>query len=94
VVLGIIFIQVVGVFARLQNNLEVTAEIESAYWRTKELIDQLADEAEPDPGTAVATLERGCRFDNVSFGYGEHTVIDKASFDIPAGPENRRHGFS
>jgi ATP-binding cassette subfamily C protein len=85
VVLGIIFAQVVGVFAKLQNILEVTAEIESAYWRTQEIIDELIDQAEPDLGTAVPTLEHGCRFDDVSFAYSEATIIANASFEIPAG---------
>ncbi|HSM20165.1 MAG TPA: ABC transporter transmembrane domain-containing protein, partial [Hyphomicrobiales bacterium] len=55
VVLGIIFAQVVNVFARLQNILEVTAEIESAYWRTQELIEELTEEAETDTGTVMPT---------------------------------------
>jgi ATP-binding cassette, subfamily C, bacterial len=85
VVLGIIFAQVVGVFAKLQNILEVTAEIESAYWRTQELIDELIDQAEVDRGTKTPTLEHGCRFDGVSFAYGDETIIDDASLEIPAG---------
>ena len=85
VVLGIIFAQVVNVFARLQNILEVTAEIESAYWRTQEIIDELIEEAEPALGTAMPTLEHGCRFDDVTFAYGDQTVIADAGFEIPAG---------
>lgn len=85
VVLGIVFVQVVSVFAKLQNILEVTAEIESAYWRTQELIDELIDQAEPDLGTTMPTLKRGCRFTGVTFAYGDHTIIDNASFEIPAG---------
>ncbi len=85
VVLGVIFAQVVGVFAKLQNVLEVTAEIESAYWRTQELIDELLEQTEPDPGRTVPTLDHGCRFDGVTFAHGDHTIIDNASFDIPAG---------
>jgi ATP-binding cassette subfamily C protein len=85
VVLGIIFAQVVNVFARLQNILEVTAEIESAYWRTQEIIDELIEEAEPALGTTVPTLEHGCRFDDVTFAYGDQPVIADASFDILAG---------
>jgi ATP-binding cassette, subfamily C, bacterial len=85
VVLGIIFAQVVSVFAKLQNILEVTAEIESAYWRTQEIIDELIDQAEPDLGTVIPTLEHGCRFDDVSFAYGEETIIANAGFEIPAG---------
>jgi ATP-binding cassette, subfamily C, bacterial len=85
VVLGIIFAQVVNVFARLQNILEVTAEIESAYWRTQEIIDELIEEAEPALGTTMPTLEHGCRFDDVTFAYGDQPVIADASFEIPAG---------
>jgi ATP-binding cassette, subfamily C, bacterial len=85
VVLGIIFAQVVGLFAKLQNILEVTAEIESAYWRTQELIDELTEEAETDTGTTAPTLEHGCRFDAVSFAYGDQTIIDNATLEIPAG---------
>jgi len=94
VVLGIVFAQVVSVFAKLQNILEVTAEIESAYWRTQELIEELIDQAEPDLGTVLPTLKQGCRFTNVTFAYGDHTIIDNASFEIPAGQVTVLHGLS
>jgi ATP-binding cassette, subfamily C, bacterial len=50
VVLGIIFAQVVGCSPGCRTSWRVTAEIESAYWRTQELIDELIEQAEPDPG--------------------------------------------
>ncbi|MGE0211257.1 MAG: ABC transporter ATP-binding protein, partial [Parvibaculaceae bacterium] len=85
VVVGVIFVQVIAVLAKIQTYVQATAEVESAYWRSMELTEELVTNREVDAGTLTPTLEKDCRFDNVSFGYGETEVIRDTSFDIPAG---------
>ena len=94
VVMGLIFAQVVAIFAKVQSYLQATAEVESAYWRAVDLADEVERNQEPDTGTRVATLERSCRFDNVTFAYGERTIIEDASFEIPAGRITVLQGMS
>lgn len=85
VVMGIIFAQVVSIFAKVQTYLQATAEVESAYWRTVELANEVERNGEPDPGTRAATLERSCRFEDATFAYGDRNILKDARFEIPAG---------
>ena len=85
VVVGIIFVQIIAVLAKIQSYVQATAEVESAYWRTQELTDELVANKEVDAGTLTPTLEHGCRFEDVSFSYGETDVIRNATFEVPAG---------
>ena len=85
VVTGVIFIQVISLLAKMQSYLQSVAEVESAYWRTIELIDDIKAHAEPATGTATPTLTTGARFDHVSFSHGDTPVINDISLDIPAG---------
>lgn len=45
-------------------------------------VNPITDPKNPKP---VPTLEKGIRFENVSFSYGEREVIHDVSLDIPAG---------
>lgn len=85
IVLGLIFTRVVSVLSRAQVYLQAAVEVESAYWRTEELIDDMIAQTEADRGDVSPSLERGCSFEAVSFAYGNQPIITDASFDIPAG---------
>ncbi len=84
-VVGYVFLQMVAILAKQQTYLQMTVEVESAYWRTKELTDELLANREVDSGTRVPTLDEGCRFEDVTFGHDALDVIRNATFDIPAG---------
>src|SRR3546814_6051310 len=66
------------------SDLQKAVIFESAYWSIRKLIDEAVAAREPNPGKAVPTLEQGCRFENISFGYGRETVLEWASLEIPA----------
>src|SRR3546814_15098463 len=68
----------------MQRQDQQAVIFESAYWSIRKLIDEAVAAREPNPGKAVPTLEQGCRFENISFGYGRETVLEWASLEIPA----------
>jgi ATP-binding cassette subfamily C protein len=57
---------------------------ESAYRALHQTIDAATREAERLAGIEPATLSKSIQFDCVSFAYGEHRVLDRVSFSIPA----------
>ncbi len=85
IVSGVIFIQIMGLTARLQSFLQQAVVLESAFWRTRDLTEQLIANREPDTGTRRPTLEKGCRFDHVSFAHTDKPVVKDASFTVPTG---------
>jgi len=85
VVIGLIFMQMVAILAKMQTYLQMTVEVESAYWRTMELTQELLANREVDSGALTPTLDKGCRFEGVTFGHDEADIISDATFDIPAG---------
>ncbi|HEY9549919.1 MAG TPA: ABC transporter ATP-binding protein, partial [Kiloniellaceae bacterium] len=84
-VMGLLLFQAVSSVGKLQRQFQKAILLESPYWATRELIDETAAASEPNPGTAVPTLEQGCRFEGVSFGYGHENVLERATLEIPAG---------
>lgn len=58
---------------------------ESAYWSMIEGIDSARAQVEPKGGTQAVELSEGIRFEDVSFAHGRgHSVVENATFDIPA----------
>jgi ATP-binding cassette subfamily C protein len=76
---------------RLQSQLHSLAEVEPAYWKLHEQIDEAENAAEDGQSGETPTLEQGVRFDGVTFAHhrgdtGEPVpVLDRVSFDCPAG---------
>jgi ATP-binding cassette subfamily C protein len=56
-----------------------------AFWSIVRLTQAMNDQAESLHGGTVAHLSRQCDFRDVSFGYGEKTVVQSASFTLPVG---------
>ncbi|HJT14005.1 MAG TPA: ABC transporter ATP-binding protein [Dongiaceae bacterium] len=56
-----------------------------AFWSVIRLTQDMTDQAEALHGGTVAHLGRQCDFRNVSFGYGEKTVVSSANFELPVG---------
>jgi ATP-binding cassette, subfamily C, bacterial len=56
-----------------------------AFWSIIDLTQSLKEQAEAPHGGKAARLARQCDFHDVSFSYGEKTVIDRASFSLPVG---------
>ena len=85
VVVGILVFRIVSALTRTQNNLQSALELETAYWRTRELIQDAKAAAEPDTGKKAATLKKGCRFEHVNFAHDKTPILKDVTFDIPAG---------
>lgn len=85
VVLGLVFFQVVSNVNRLQKFLQQAAENEGAYIRTEQLIARATAQREIHTGTRTPTLEKECRFENVSFAHGKTPVVRHADLVIEAG---------
>jgi ATP-binding cassette subfamily C protein len=83
-VMGVLLFQAVSSVGKMQRQYQKAVIFESAYWALRALIDEAASAREPNPGTAAPTLERGCRFEGVSFGYGRENVLEQATLEIPA----------
>ncbi len=85
VVSGIIFFQLVSIISKLQKFLQQSAELESAYLRTEELIAEAEANREDWPGTADPRVAGGFTFRNVSFAHDKLPVLHNLDLDIPAG---------
>src|SRR3546814_18733861 len=82
--MGLLLFQAVSSVGKMQRQYQKAVIFESAYWSIRKLIDEAVAAREPNPGKAVPTLEQGCRFENISFGYGRETVLEWASLEIQA----------
>jgi len=70
--------------AKAQRALQHMVISESAYWSLRSTIEEAESQREPPRGFRAPSLERGIRFDRVSFRYAEHVVLDEVSLDVPA----------
>lgn len=84
-VMGVLLFQTVASVGRLQRQFQKAVLLERPYWAVRELIEETQTAREPNPGTAVPTLQQGCRFENISFGYGQENVLEQATLEVPAG---------
>ncbi len=84
IVMGLLLYQTVASVGRLQRQFQKAVLLERPYWATRELIDETEAQREDNPGRAVPTLERGCTFEAVSFGYGGEKVLNNATLEVPA----------
>lgn len=81
-----LFYRVVGQINGLQSKYQDIAVGESAFWSIYELISEAEKEEESTVGTRVPPkLREGIRFDNVSFSYGDHPVLQEVDLILPAG---------
>jgi ATP-binding cassette, subfamily C, bacterial len=79
---GVIFFQIIQCLSRLQKFLVVSAQVESAYIRTEQLIALAETEREPAGGTAIPDLDKPCRFENVSFSHDRTVVLRQVNIEF------------
>ncbi len=85
IVSGIIIVQIIGVASKMQKQLQLATQSESAYVRVAELLEETEANRETFTGTVQASAESDFLFENVSFAHGGATeVLRNASFKIPA----------
>lgn len=82
-VTGLAFFQIVKSVTKLQKYVQTVAQIESAYTRTHQLINDAEANRELHGGTKTPNIASGCSFRGVSFSHAEHPVISNANIDIP-----------
>jgi len=70
---------------RVQKQYQKVLTCESAYWALDKTIAEARAQAETGTGTERVALDQSIDFESVSFSYGEHRILDKVSFSIPAG---------
>ena len=70
---------------RVQKQYQRLLTCESAYYAIEETIARARSVAEHAAGNRRPTLERAIELDRVTFGYGDHVVLEDASLVIPAG---------
>jgi ATP-binding cassette subfamily C protein len=85
IVMSALFYNVVSIVGKAQQFLQRSAELESAYIRLHDLIDSVDAQREENPGSKTPTLTQGCRFEGVSFAYGDAPVIYDVTLDVPVG---------
>ncbi|TFH22042.1 MAG: ABC transporter ATP-binding protein [Myxococcales bacterium] len=85
ILLALLFARALSNLNRVQKQYQQMAGAESAYWSLTSTVDRLGNERETSTGRATPVLERGIGLDDVTFSYGDRTVLDHASISIPAG---------
>ena len=86
VVMGLIILQVVKNMAKIQRYYQKVAILESPYYAISGLIEETAEAREAPHGGKRPTLEgEGCRFRNVSFGFGTKPVLRGLDLHVPVG---------
>jgi ATP-binding cassette, subfamily C, bacterial len=83
-VFGLLFYQVIYSISRLQKNMQMVVQVESAYLSVIEMIDKAEAAAEFLPGRKPPEIGEGCSFENVNFSHGKQPTVKNLNFKIPA----------
>jgi ATP-binding cassette, subfamily C, bacterial len=84
-VTGFVFFQILTIISKLQKFTQNAVQYEGAYVRAEEMIAAATAQREINTGKKAPTLEKGCRFDHVSFAHDNAPVVTNVSFAIPKG---------
>lgn len=85
VVIGVLLTKSVRGVTKIQVYYQRAAVIETPCLKIERVLKETAAEREQDHGHQTATLNKGCRLQDVTFSYGEKKVLDSVSLEIPAG---------
>ncbi len=94
VVSGIIFLKMLQLVTRAQQYLQSSVQSESAYWAVHGMIVEARKNREDKPGTKTPSLERSCRYEDVSFSHRDKQILEHAFLEIPAHKITVLHGPS
>jgi ATP-binding cassette, subfamily C, bacterial len=85
-VMTFLFYRVATYGNSMQSHYQTLASCESALWSLREQVEAAEAEAEKSLGNKrLPRLEKGIRLRDVTFGYGDHAVLENVSLHIPAG---------
>jgi ATP-binding cassette subfamily C protein len=85
IVMAVLLLRTILMFNRSQQWYQIAALSESAFWGLRATIAEAERERESISGTRVPSFQTGGRFDDVTFGYGDNTVLRDVSLTIKAG---------
>src|SRR3546814_5702553 len=83
-VMGLLIERTITSVGKVRREVQKAAAVESAFWSVHQLVEEAGAEAEDMGGSRRPSLTRGCAFENVRFAFGERTVLDGLSLEIPA----------
>lgn len=84
-VLGIIYYQVITLIKKIQEQLQLQAIMQSAYFGLMGMITTAEGNQEHTGGKIAPNIAGGCRFERVDFSYDKKTVLNQVDVEIPAG---------
>jgi len=84
IVSALIFLKIVELVSKLQQAIQRSVQVESAYLRTMELIEIAEANREKPMGQIEPVLAVACRFNKVSFSHGKTQIVKDISLEIPA----------
>jgi ATP-binding cassette subfamily C protein len=82
--LALILAKLLRQFGKVQKQYQRMSVCESAYWALDDTISEALRAAEVSRGTRLPVFEQQISLQNVSYGYGDHVVLDGVSLVIPA----------
>jgi len=85
IVMAALLFRTVLMFNRSQQWYQMAVLSESAFWGLRETIAEAEREREIVSGRSTPNFKNACRFDSVTFGYGDKTVLRTVSLTIKAG---------
>lgn len=85
IVLATLFLFMTNALRLLQGQQQRFHELAPSFTACEALLAEARQAVEPETGHLPARFETKIAFDQVSFAYGERTILDRVSFEIAAG---------
>ncbi|MBI5570227.1 MAG: ABC transporter ATP-binding protein [Desulfomonile tiedjei] len=83
--LAILFWRTLTRVGIIHGDFQELVRVESAFWSLRASIEEAEREAETSCGGACPAVERGIALRNVTFAYGDRTVLEDVSMEVPVG---------
>jgi len=84
IVVGLLLQRTVKSVAKIQSQFQDAAANEPAFASFRAFVADAALHVETTHGQSPPALQDACRFEKVSYAYGDRTVLDEVSLEIPA----------
>ena len=86
IVLAILFYRLLGQINGLHSRYQIVSAGQSGYWAIQRLMKSLNSDRHASNGSMrLIRLTKGIQLSDVSFGYGNHLVLDSVQVHFPAG---------
>ncbi|MEQ8860267.1 MAG: ABC transporter ATP-binding protein [Pseudomonadales bacterium] len=82
--LALVLAKVLKQVGKVQKHYQRMMTCDSAYWALQETILEAEQMREHHAGSRPPVLQRAVTLDDLSFGYGDHRVLNHVSMEIPA----------